>query len=380
VLKKILEILPFTIFALYISHFFPFSSKATNNLFYVGIALPGLIFILLQTKKTALSHLQNLLLPLLLLACVVAISAEKFGDLKFIMYLALFAIALSATKDGRSLAHQGMWLASLANMAILVAISIHWIALSLQANSSIRYSQILGFEINPVHSALLISISLGYLWTFHLEKRLQQRGVIAFVAGLFACVAVALLVTIIFQARSAFVGLCLFFAVYIYQMKKNLWITASLAMLVALVIFSLGADDILANRGFSYRPLIWEDAFRRLIEDCGMLLGCGTDNYLFAGQFPHPHSGYVSVLYQSGILGFMAFAIFTVIFLVRSFRNGSRWLPLAMIGWGALITTSNGMFTSPSHPLWIYFWLPTIMCLIESREHRAQFRLIKKAD
>ena len=367
-LKKTLEILPFSIFALYISHYFPFSSKATNNLFYAGIALPGLIFILLQTKQTAASLLQKLSLPLALLACVVAISAEGFGDIKFILYLALFAIALSATKDGRSLAHQGMWLAGLTNMAILAAISIHWIVLCLQANSSIRYSQILGYGINPVHLALLMSISLAYLWIFHLEKRLQQRGVIAFATGLFACVAIALLITLIFQARSAFVGLCLFFTVYISQRKKYLWITTSLIILITLVIFSLGADDILANRGLSYRPLIWEDAFRRLMEDCGMLLGCGTDNYLFAGQFPHPHSGYVSVLYQSGILGFMAFSIFTVIFLIRSFRNGSRWLPLAMIGWGALITTSNGMFTSPSHPLWIYFWLPTIMCLIESRE------------
>lgn len=366
-LKKTLGILPFSIFALHISHYFPLTSKSTNNLFYIGIALPGLIFILLQNKQTAVSLLQKLSLPLVLLACVVTISAEELGDIKFILYLALFAIALSATKDGRSLVHQGMLFASLTNMAILSAISIHWIVLCFQANSSIRYSQILGFEINPVHLALLMSISLGYLWIFHLEKQLQ-RGVIAFAAGLFACVAVALLITLVFQARSALVGLCLFFAVYIYQRKKYLWITATLAMLTTLVIFSLGADDILANRGLSYRPLIWEDAFRRLMEDCGMLLGCGTDNYLFAGQFPHPHSGYVSVLYQSGILGFMAFSIFTVIFLARSFRNASRWLPLAMIGWGALVTTSNGMFTSPSHPLWIYFWLPTIMCLIDSGE------------
>jgi len=373
VLKRILEILPFSIFALYISHYFPFSSKATNNIFYVGIALPGLIFILLQPKQTAASLLQKLSLPLSLIACIVIISAEEFGDIKFILYLLLFALALSASKDGRNFAHKGMWLISLASMAALFLISIHWVILCLEANSSIRYSQVLGFKINPVHLALLMSISLGYLWLFHLEKRLQQRGTVAFATGLFTCVTVALLITMIFQARSALVGLGLFFGVYIYQRKKYLWITTSLVFFLAFLIFSLGADDIMANRGLSYRPLIWEDALRRLADDCGILLGCGKDNYLFAGQFPHPHSGYVSVLYQSGILGFMAFTIFTGIFLLRSFRSGSSWLPLSMIGWGALITTSNGMFTSPSHPLWIYFWLPTIMCLLESRESSRAF-------
>lgn len=366
-LNRILEIIPFSIFALYLSHYFDLSSKATNNIFYVGIALPGLIFFLLQTRQRALSILQRIFLPFALLTCTLAISADHLGDIKFILYLTLFAMALSAEKDEKNLIHQGMLFASLANMAILVAIFIHWIILCLEAGTSIRYAHILGVRINPVHLALLMSISLGYLWIFHLEKRLQHSA-IAFAAGLLSCIATALLITVIFQARSALIGSFLFLAVYIYQHNKYSWTTIILVATPVLILFSLGADDILANRGLSYRPLIWEDAFRRVLHDCGIIMGCGTDKYLFAGKFPHPHSGYISVLYQSGVLGLTTFLIFSVIFLTRSFRNGSQWLPLAMIGWGALITTSNGMFTSPSHPLWIYFWLPTIMCLIDKRE------------
>lgn len=365
-LNRTLQILPFSICALYFSHYLPLSSKAINNFFYAGIAFPGLVFILSQPRQSTASLLNKLLPPLALLACVAVISSEEIGDIKVVLYLFLFALALNASRNGASPTHKGMLIASLGNMAVLAAVAIHWIVLSLQANSGIRYSHILGLRINPVHLALLISISLGYLWIFHLEKRLQQRGTVAFAAGLLACVAVALLITLIFQARSAFIGMVLFFSVYTYQRKNHLWIIASLVVFAALAIFTLGADDILASRGLSYRPLIWEDAFRRVINDCGILLGCGKDNYLFAGKFPHPHSGYISVFYQSGILGSIAFAIFAGIFLTRSFRNNSHWLPLAMIGWGALLTTSNGMFTSPSHPLWIYFWLPTIMCLLES--------------
>lgn len=366
-LSRVIQALPFSILVFFISHFLPLSSKTTNNLFYVGIALPGLVFLLLQTKETTKTLVRKLLLPLLLLAFIIASSAESIGDMKLVIYLFLFAVALNASKNDKNFAQKGMWLASLASIAVLIAITLHWVLLSIQSGASIRYGQLMGMEINPVHLALLMATSVGYLWIFHLDSRLQQRGTLAFSMGLSIFVATALLITLIFQARSALVGLGLFFAAYIYQRKNSPWLISGLIGAVIIAIFSLGADDILANRGLSYRPLIWEDALRRLMDDCDILWGCGKDDYLFAGQFPHPHSGYVSVFYQSGALGALAFIIFAGIFFFKSLRDGCRWLPIALIGWGALLTTSNGMFTSPSHPLWIYFWLPTIMCLIESR-------------
>src|SRR3546814_3722884 len=54
------------------------------------------------------------------------------------------------------------------------------------------------------------------------------------------------------------------------------------------------------SRGASYRLVIWQDVLQRLVHHCGVAFGCGNDDYRFLGEFFHPHSGYLSVLYRYG--------------------------------------------------------------------------------
>ena len=365
---RVIHWLPLAITAFCLSHALPLSSKMINNIFYAGIALPAVAHFCVQQRDTLWAMTKTLLAPLALILVISIIAAESLSDLKFTLYLFLFAISLNLRNEGKSSADKGLFFASLVWMVILSAITFHWAILSLEAGASIRYSQILGIQANPVHVALIIGTSIGFLWIFHLEPILRGKSTALYAVGFLSCVALFLLTVIMFQARSALVGLALFFVFSLYiQGKRAVIMLLVIAMGVTLAI-ALGADDVLAHRGLSYRPAIWQDAIVRLLLNCSLAWGCGHDDYLFAGRFPHPHSGYISVLYQTGVVGFSAFTLFALIFLLRGVRSQSRWLPVAMIGWGALITTSNGMFTSPSHPLWIYFWLPTLMCLLEQQE------------
>jgi O-antigen ligase len=136
-------------------------------------------------------------------------------------------------------------------------------------------------------------------------------------------------------------------------------------------VYGLGGDELLLRRGFSYRLDIWQDAGSRLVNQCGIWLGCGTDEYRFLGRFEHPHSGYFAMLYRNGLLGGVLFSLFALLWLNYAWRARSRWLLLALLGWGSLLTTSNGVLTSPQ-PLWIYFWLPVFMAVLDGQRSAVQ--------
>ena len=75
--------------------------------------------------------------------------------------------------------------------------------------------------------------------------------------------------------------------------------------------------------------------------------------------------------YRNGLLGGVLFSLFALLWLNYAWRARSRWLLLALLGWGSLLTTSNGVLTSPQ-PLWIYFWLPVFMAVLDGQRSAVQ--------
>jgi hypothetical protein len=118
------------------------------------------------------------------------------------------------------------------------------------------------------------------------------------------------------------------------------------------------------ERGQSYRLDIWQDVIRRLFETCNIWVGCAPDDGLILGLFSHPHNVYLSILYNSGVTGALLFGCLLLMIVRQGWR--SDWFLLAIFGLGAMLTESKTMFTSPQ-PLWVYFWLPTFMAILDGQ-------------
>ena len=137
------------------------------------------------------------------------------------------------------------------------------------------------------------------------------------------------------------------------------------AALLAGLVVALGWHEILLRRGLSYRLDIWQEAWHRIHDVCGVMQGCGDDGYRFIGRLPHPHSAYFSMWYYYGLLPFLMTLAGMLWLMVRGVRLRSQWLLVAAVGWGGILTTTGGVIHSPE-PYWVYFWMPTLVLLLQA--------------
>ena len=353
------------LFCLFCSAFYlPLSSKATNNIFYAGLALPGLFWLL--WRPVALPVLaRSFAWLVLLLGALVVLDAGDVSGLKKGLYLLLFFVCCLMLEQWRWGVKGCVTLFACISILLLLYVLTDWLWIWSQSGLWIRYGRFWGEPINPVYFSLLISSALVFLWLFHVADWLERRSRLALLAGLFLLSVTVLLCASIFQSRSTLLGFSLFFGAYLLY-KRFILLGLLLVAALAVLLFALGGDELLLRRGLSYRPAIWLDTWQRVLNDCGLWLGCGSDDYRFLGKFHHPHSGYLAMFYRNGLLGGLLFVLFAAVFFWRTVRSRSRWMLLALMGWGSLLTTTNGVLTTPQ-PLWVYFWLPTFMAILESQ-------------
>jgi hypothetical protein len=353
------------LFCVFCSAFYlPLSSKATNNIFYAGLALPALFWLL--WRPVALPVMARAFAWLvLLLGALVVLDAGDVSGLKKGLYLMLFFVCCLMLEQWRWGVRGCVTVFACFSIAVLLFVLGDWLWIWSESGRWIRYGNLWGQPINPVYFSMLISSALVFIWLFHVADWLERRSRVDLLAGLFLLSVAVLLCASVFQSRSTLLGFALFFGAYLLY-KRIIMLGLGLALALVVLLFVLGGDELLNQRGLSYRPAIWQDAWLRVLNDCGLWLGCGSDGYRFLGKFHHPHSGYLAMFYRNGLLGTLLFVLFAGFFFWRSVCSRSRWMLLALVGWGSLLTTTNGVLTTPQ-PLWIYFWLPTFMALLESQ-------------
>lgn len=347
-----------------LSFYMPLSSKAINNIFYVGLALPMLMWVL--ARPCVLREMYPLSWLFALLVMMVMLDAGQIADLKKALYLSMFFFCLLFLSAHRWLLHGSLFVFSVASVCILAFTSIDWLLLWVRSGGWSRYGYFFGERINPVYFSLLIGFALIYVWLFHVAERLEKRSRLLLVSGLFVLSVLMVINASVFQSRSTLLGYVLFFVFY-FAYKRMLWL--GLGIIVGLLALGalVGIDELLLQRGSSHRLDIWQAALHRLYTECGLWWGCGRDKELLLGRFYHPHSGYVAMLYRNGVIGAVLFVIFAVLYLRNARNEGMPWLLLSIFGWGSVLTTTSGVFTTPQ-PLWVYVWLPTFMAIIAGQQ------------
>lgn len=352
----------------FIAQFLPLSGKSINNIFYV-LLLPPALLACVFFRTEMLAHLRQML-PLLFFFAVTVVLAACLGDLgsaKTTLYVFFFCLAILIlfTDEPRR-----AWLAFLcfAVTALLVMLlsSFKWIADLWQYHVFIRQAA-WGRANNPIYGGLLTVSALLFLWIFVIEPACLRR--IWRIAGLAAILGLTLLAILIFQSRSALLGLLVFLPFYALFRNHFLSVIA-LAGAFALLLWLSGYHEAVLIRGLSYRPEIWLEAISKLSAECNVVFGCGDFPERFLG-YSGTHSGYVGTLFRYGIVGCAAFTVFTVWYFVLCIRNRSNWFLISLIGWGGMLTAMDGFIGSP-HAWWVFFWFPTIAAIAESRSAQAE--------
>jgi hypothetical protein len=222
---------------------------------------------------------------------------------------------------------------------------------------------------NPVHASLMILTGWLGFWITYGLPRLLKIGRLPYLLGFSFMLGLALFTCIAFQSRSGMLGVLAVTVAWL-ALGKERRITSLLLLASAVIFFFYFNYEPLLNRGTSYRLVIWQDTLSRLNSVSSWLTGITQEGeILYSGRFKHPHSAYFSILAQTGLIGGVSFFFFACSYFIQGVKSRSPYFIISLLGWAALLTTSNGIICPPK-PLWIYFWLPTLLAIWNYQKHK----------
>ena len=149
---------------------------------------------------------------------------------------------------------------------------------------------------------------------------------------------------------------------------------AAMGVVFGVLLAGLLANDVsrevLLPRGDSFRSIIWSSVVSDVIQQ-GPLFGLGilTDNDVSAGgnTFIHPHSMYLSVFFQGGLVGLTLFAVVvigTLRVLLRHYDSADAKLALGVLGIALPAYLLDGHeLIDKVGSTWLLFWLPVAISL-----------------
>ena len=223
-------------------------------------------------------------------------------------------------------------------------------------------------EVN-VFAALVFGVSL----IFALHLVLHDRGLWKLL-GWIAVVVLACAV-ILSGSRNAWMSVTLGALVYLFSNRIRrptlllVWI-ALLVLVAALFVVSLlqvnpESQALLLPRNDSFRLEIWSKIFDDVVEQ-GLWFGKGilSDNNVFSSglEFLHPHSLYLTVFFDGGVLGialFLGLVVVTMRALIHTYQE-----PVAKLGLGVLFLALFGYsldgweVVDKVGSTWLLLWMP----------------------
>ena len=139
---------------------------------------------------------------------------------------------------------------------------------------------------------------------------------------------------------------------------------------LSLAAYLLLGQELLFNRGVSFRPEIWTEFISRTItENIWIGVGMSTDSSL---QLPellikHPHSVFVSTFYYGGAIGlaiYLAMIVKSMFALNQNKESNLRLLGAMLLAFGLTATALDGdaVVTKVDY-LWLLIWIPIAIAM-----------------
>lgn len=228
---------------------------------------------------------------------------------------------------------------------------------------------------NPVVAGLTYGAAL--IMALHAYKESRNNLVRALGLASGALLFVAIFLT---DSRNAWISTLLAVMVYLVALRLRdlstflitvITVAISFFVILAIVFLSEDLSRLIFPREDSFRIVIWGEVLRR-IEDAGYLIGAGVnsdDDFMLKGYglIEHPHSLYLSVGLQTGIIGlsvFLSVLLMSVQVLLRNYSSSDAKLALALLTMGAVSHLVDGHELVDKVGLtWLLLWFPIAIAL-----------------
>lgn len=344
------------------------SSKWTNNIFYVLIALPGLVFLVKERGAGLFS--QPLVWAWIGFLAWFLVPAAIAGDGQFykhIAYVGLFVLIVGGLINpelfrSSAFSRSMFWIICL----YIYGYAIYGYATGLYAVGA-RVDLLPARLQNVIYAGIWLFCAMALAMPVWLKERRWIEGVLAIVLSLFA-------VCFVLQTRTALVGAFVLFgawAVYMVARFPKAGLLWCLALgVVGLVGIWLVHDAqwfvTLFARGDSSRL----DLFRIMTGEwanCGWLLGCGVEfktAQTLTGGVPiqHPHNMFVAFGLYTGGVSLALFLLVMAVTLWQAWRLRDAWgmyLACALV----MLNFDGSKLIGNPDELWPLVLLPAAMVL-----------------
>jgi len=348
------------------------SSKIRNNIFYLFFIFPTLTIFLsnsLRGKSFKVSTSFNFLLFYFLCGFSATIFSENEPLSFFRHFLCILMLYYGfklCTKDENICKFTGITYVIICFFVMLISF-YYWQDIYFSTGNFPRVT-LYAAASNPIHASLMILFGWLAFWIIYGLPKLLTIGRLPYLFGFLLMQSLALFTCIIFQSRSGLLGLFAVTAAW-FMLGKERKFTFFLILALIFAFYFTGNYEAFLNRGLSYRLDIWQNVLLQINNTSSWLTGIKQEGeILYLGKFHHPHSAYLSILAHTGLVGLVSFFFFSCVYFIQGIRNRSPWFIISMLGWVALLVTSNGIVDSP-HPLLIYFWIPTLLAILDYPKH-----------
>ncbi|MCK0510609.1 O-antigen ligase family protein [Aromatoleum buckelii] len=370
---------------LYLGALYFVDTNRQNTIFYLSVALPGLL--LLGTLKDVLSvGSREVLFVFVFLLYLVASSlwsgmgvATFFVALKYSFYLACLMLSIYLFVSRTSAGEQAM-----TRFFVLIGFCASLVYLFFAFRSAPGVPNPLGGryalhdlsgwgENNPITSAVFFGLPVLAAWWRYPDEKLASK--IGLLLLMIACMGVMFLT----KSRGPFLALAItLLFVTVYRRNRSdivLWAVCGvlgLGFVLALDLHSVIADRVSAP---DYRMEIWSHALALISERPIWGYGYGSVAALSFGagdMATHSHSSILEVLRVGGIAGGTLFLAMVFLAVRKSLAGnaGARFFLFWLI-YGVICLSTNGrMLLSRPSVEWFAFWIPLFFMLIASGNSR----------
>ncbi|WP_122663183.1 O-antigen ligase domain-containing protein [Pseudomonas viridiflava] len=342
------------------------SSKFTNNLFYALIALPGLIFLIVNRGASLFSdRLGWLWLAFMLCFLVPAFYAGDFQFYKHIAYVSLFVFVLAGLVNVDFFS-SGVFVRSqfwVVFLYILLSGVYGWVTGKFEFGHRV---DILPSRLdNVIYASIWLFCALGLALPVLKKERRWVESAAAVVLSLF-------IVSFVVQTRTALVGAVFLGGLWAlnamrHHKKQGAIAVVGLALLALLVMWLVKDEEwvtLLFKRGDSHRIELLQIMVGEW-RNCGWLMGCGVDFHTtqtLTGGMPiqHPHNIFVAMGLYTGTVSLVLFVAVMVHTLWHAWRMRSAWgvyLASALV----MLNFDGSKLVGNPDELWVLVLFPAVM-------------------
>lgn len=351
------------------------SSKWTNNLFYVLMVLPGLVFLI---KERGAGLLKEPLawgwLAFILWFLVPATIAGQMQFYKHVFYVLMFVMVIGAFADPQFFRSPAFVRAQFWILALYIFSCALYSWLTGEYAVGSRVALLPARLQNVIYASIWLLCALALALPVWLRERKLIEGVVAVVFSIFA-------VVFILQARTALVGAVFLFGIWVlygvYHKPRLVGGVVAMGLVVLGLVFLMVHNEAwyqsLWTRGDSYRIEIFHIMVGEW-RNCGWVLGCGIGFHtaqVLDGWMPiqHPHNIFVALGLYSGGVALVLFVALMAASLWQAWRLRDVWgmyLACALV----MLNFDGSLLIGNPDELWPLVLLPAAMVL--SRVLKAQ--------